>query len=474
MIPTEILLSNIELGERGRSSYDGIERLAQSILDNGLIQPIVLVQLSGNRFALDAGGRRLHALKSLNVEKVFHAFTSDPEKPGFVLKGEEFSTPFQRALTEIAENLDRNDPDWRDQVKMVVRAWRLAVSEKHANGEDILMRDFGSMIGVEYTKTRAAIAIHDELVANPDKFKDCISIRGALAKMLKMNEVALTKVLAAKSLAEAPKLVSLSPSVQVQTAPAPDAIDDLVTAKPIVIPLTTAFICCDSLTFMESLTVPTFDHIICDPDYGVSVERLESNMGGAAAGVAQATVSDSLDTMKRFIPLAWKTIRDQGFLVMFYDLDHHEKLQKLATDVGFAVQRWPLIWHKMDYRSNAAPAHNFCKNVEYAMVCRKPNAVLSRAQTSTIFPTPTGSITRDLAHPFAKPLDLWKWIYSATCIKGQTTYDPFLGSGSSAIAAAEFGLKPLGTELDSGHYANALMNLQKAYRKMLGGNVTFS
>jgi hypothetical protein len=487
--PLEIPFSSISLGERGRSEYTGIERLADSIRDNGLIQPLVLVPIgplvngeppfpwpNPPNFGLDAGGRRYHALKlRLNRGEwngtLYHASTSDPEHPGYVLKGEQFATPFQRAMTEIAENLDRSDPDWRDQVKMIVRAWKLAQSEHHANGEDILMRDFGSMIGVEYTKLQAAITVHDELIANPEKFKDCGGIRAACTKLLKMNLVDITKLQAAKSLSEGPQLVQnleLGSGVSIQSEPQP-----IAKAKPIVIPLTTAFIRCDSLDYMIGLPGPTFDHIICDPDYGVSVERLEANMD-TGSGVAQATVTDSLDTMRRFIPLAWKTIRDQGFLVMWYDLDHHEKLQALATSVGFAVQRWPLIWHKMDYRSNAAPAYNFTKNVEYAMVCRKPNAVLARAQTSTVFSAPSGTTARDFNHPFSKPPDVWRWIFSACCIKGQNFYDPFLGAGSSAVAGLDWGLKPMGSELDEGHYANALMNLQGVYKKLLGGNVTFS
>jgi DNA modification methylase len=124
--------------------------------------------------------------------------------------------------------------------------------------------------------------------------------------------------------------------------------------------------------------------------------------------------------------------------------------------------------------SGLKQTYNFTKNVEYAMICRKPNAVLARAQTSTIFSAPSGTTARDFNHPFAKPPDVWRWIFSATCIKGQNFYDPFLGAGSSAVAGLDWGLKPMGSEIDEGNYANALMNLQAAYKKLLGGNVTFS
>jgi DNA modification methylase len=259
-------------------------------------------------------------------------------------------------------------------------------------------------------------------------------------------------------------LVTEESTVSAQDEPKPE----------VTIPLSQSFYNHNALDFMYEMPHGQFDHIITDPDYAVSVELLESNMSNAAAGVIQETIEHSLADMSRFIQLSWKVIKPQGFLVFFYDLDHHEKLQRLAVDVGYAVQRWPLIWHKTDYRSNAAPAHNFCKNIEYAMVCRKPSSVLARAQLSSVYTCATGTVTRDFGHPFAKPLELWQWIYSAICIKGQVVYDPFVGRGSSAVAAVKWGLRPVGSETNVEHYHGLLHNLQTFYRKELGPHVQFS
>lgn len=488
--PPTIPFSSVDRSGRARSEYNGIESLAQSIVDNGLIQPLVLVPLTRQgdgfpvtglpselpaTFGLDAGGRRSAALELLLSEGswdgiLHHATTclKDPLRPGYILKGEEYSDELSRLQTEIAENLDRTEMPWRDQVPLLVRAWKLAQTDAHSQSCNILMRDYGAALGCGYMDLQAAVKIHEDLIANPDRYKDVTSIRGAYSKLLKVNEVDMTKILATRTMQNVPRLIPASSSVQIQSEPG-----QIQEVKPsAVIPLTTAFINCDSLEYMEGLSGPIFDHIVTDPDYAVSRERLEANMD-TAAGVYQDNVNSSLLDLYRFIELSFKCIRDQGFLVFWYDLDHHEKIQRHAMSVGFAVQRWPLIWIKSDYLSNAAPAYNFTKNIEYAMVCRKPNAVLSQVQKFSTFNCATGSTTKDFNHPFAKPLDVWKWIYQAISIKGQTTYDPFLGSGSSAVAAAQLGLRPVGSEINSEHYHNALVNLQNGYRKILG-NVTFS
>jgi len=474
-IPESIDIDLVDLGERGRTTYSRIEELAQSIKDNGLIQPLVLVPMDsfvnedGNvayHYGLDAGGRRLAALKLLGTTRLWHATTSDPERPGFVIKGEDQGTPLKRLYTEIAENLDREDLDWRDQMSLLTKAYRLAKLEANQQGKEILMRDFGAMVGTTYTDLQAAVIIHDEVVKNPEKFKDVTGIRAAYSMLLKEQAVELEKIAATKSMGAVhlPKLEPTPESVEAQSEP----------KHTISIPLSANFFHMNGLEFMNKRESDSVDHIITDPDYGVSIERLEASLTNASQGVAQKSVAQTLKELEAFIAQSWKLIRPQGFLVFWYDLDHHEKLQVMASKMGFVVQRWPLIWLKTDYRSNAAPAHNFCKNIEYAMVCRKPNATLAKAQMSSVYQCPTGAVTKELGHPFAKPYELWQWIYNAVCIKGQVVFDPFVGRGSSAIAAAKWGLRPVGTEMVEEHYHGLLFNLQNFYRRELGPDVLFT
>lgn len=474
-IPDTIELTQVDEGDRGRTEYNKVEELSQSIHDNGLIQPIVLVPFLGpgglhaHLYGLDAGGRRLRALKMLGHTKLYHATTSDPERPGFVLKGEDQSTPLKRLFTEIAENLDREDLPWRDEVALYTKAWRLTKHDADSRGEQILMRDFGASLGVTYANLQAAVIVHDDVIAHPERYKDCTGIRNAYAIKLKHEAQELTKLQALRSIKAQPIqgtiVLSEDPKVQAQSEPEREAI---------TIPLTSNYYNHDALEWMDGIMGESFDHIITDPDYGVAIERLEASVAAASSGVHQSSVDQSLADMKRFIVSSWRLLRPQGFLVFWYDLDHHEKLQRMATDVGFAVQRWPLIWYKTDYRSNSAPQFNFTKNIEYAMICRKPNAVLVKAQNSSVYQCAASSVARDLGHPFAKPFELWYWIFSAVAIKGQTFYDPFVGRGSSAIAGVKWGLRPIGSETNPDHYHGLLHNLQTFYRKELGPNVIFT
>jgi DNA modification methylase len=92
---------------------------------------------------------------------------------------------------------------------------------------------------------------------------------------------------------------------------------------------------------------------------------------------------------------------------------------------------------------------------------------------SSIIGCPSGSTAKDFGHPFSKPKDVWKWIYNAVCIKGQTVFDPFAGAGSSCVAAIEFGLDSIGCEVQSQHYNTLILNLQKTYKQLVGEHVIF-
>jgi hypothetical protein len=497
-IPLTLDFSSIVCSDRERSEHLGIEELAESIFDSGLILPIVLKRCDDGSFSVLEGGRRWHALQLLLSEGrwdgvLHYGETSEPGKPGYVIKKSESSYIVDKII-EIKGNLDRHDFDWRDSLRAIVKAWRLAKAEADANSADILMRDFGSILGCGYADLQIGNRIYDHFVAMPQEYEGITSINGALSVFLKCTANEVSRIAVAKSMSAGPVLSKeklpgmLVPDVTAESRPQrPTNIllpgESAVVAEVLEdqhIPLSQSFLLGNSLDWMESNPGAFCDHIICDPDYAIDVGVLDSNqnnrVGLMQQGVRQDSVEASLRDLYRLIPLAYKSLKDHGFFIFWYSIDHHEKLQAICRATGFAVQGWPLIWNKMDFRgrSNAAPNHNFPKSVEFAMVCRKPGTVLRRVQTSCVYTTTGNAVTKELNHPFAKPYDIWRWIFSACCEQGQIVYDPFIGSGSMAISAITYGLRPIGHELDPDIYNSLLINLQNHYRKLLGPNVRFS
>lgn len=62
-------------------------------------------------------------------------------------------------------------------------------------------------------------------------------------------------------------------------------------------------------------------------------------------------------------------------------------------------------------------------------------------------------------HPTQKPTPLYKYIFTEYARSGQKILDNFLGSGSSAIAAHDYGLDFTGCEKDPIHYQKAMKRI---------------
>jgi hypothetical protein len=459
---TTIPRTSIILGDRARTTYTGIDDLASSILDTGLIEPIVLKPLPDNTYLLLGGGRRTAAADHLGITEWHFAKSCCPGKVGYVLADGDFVVEkSEELMVELIENLHRVDLDWREQLKLIVPAYLQKKSEALRSGGDLFLRTFGKMIGVGYSDIQAAVKVYDEVLATPEKFDGCSSILQAYQKMLD-DRAREAEAMLVREMKVVEKTHNLGDYGNISNV-TQDNARVTSSASSISVVSLSPFRLGNSLDWMESER-PTFDHIICDPDFAVSQERLEASVGDAALGIAQTDVESSLADLRRFITLAAASVR--SYFIFFYDLDHHEKLQSWCKAAGFRVQRWPILWHKTDYRSNAAPQHNFTKNMEYAMVCRQASATLTTAAPPSVISLPSGNVTDTFGHPFAKPADLWTKIFSSVARPGQTTFDPFMGSGSSVLPALRLGLLPAGMELQPQHYNRAILNIQEHYRKL--------
>jgi len=66
------------------------------------------------------------------------------------------------------------------------------------------------------------------------------------------------------------------------------------------------------------------------------------------------------------------------------------------------------------------------------------------------------SIATDRIHPAQKPVPLMAWCIEKTKLpKGSTILDPYMGSGTTGLAAIRLGMNFIGIERDAAHYKTA-------------------
>lgn len=477
----EIDISSIEVTDRIRQDFGDITDLAASIASEGLIQPIVVTA----NHRLVAGERRLRAHRHLGLSTIKAVYI-------------EVLDEAHLTRLEASENIMRRDFSWQERVLAVDKVHRRMSVESMLKSQTWGVRETGRLLNMAKSPVGYAVFVAEYLHKNDVEVMSAESLADAYRILVKRQEEVANALLVKSSIpktpaADAPRKKLEIPSVDFFTPNAatfipgigsPDDVDEMpvlgsaAPEKPAtIIPLSQMLLretSHNELKTLESLGSGCCDHIITDPPYGIDVANLQQSQGGQDVSDVKTEhdVEENIDLLRAFFPLAFRALRDKGFLVLWCDVSWWGDLELEARTAGFSVQNWPLIWHKTSSCSNQAAQYNFTKNFEVAMVCRKGNATLVKHQPSSIY-TCGAEDSKLLGHPFAKPESLWKWLYEAVAMRGADVLDPFVGVGSSMIPAIKMGLRPRGIECSDVHYGRLVANIQSLY-KTVDANVTFN
>ena len=226
----------------------------------------------------------------------------------------------------------------------------------------------------------------------------------------------------------------------------------------------------ECVAFMRGMAKDSVDLVIADPPYSSGGMMRGDKM---ATTKAKYTSSDSGNRLKlpEFLGdnrdqrafYAWcvywmeeasRVLKDEAILAVFIDW------RQLPT-VTDAVQGAGLVWRGIVpwWKPSGRPMSNrFTNQCEYVIWATKGGRTLDMQDVEARYPAgfykyqpPAQRI-----HVTEKPVELYRHIYQI-CKNGSVIYDPFLGSGTSAVAAhiEGRGLQFIGTELSPEVFAVA-------------------
>lgn len=514
---TNLPFTSIIYGNRLRREYPEVETLAASIRDNGIIHPITVAANASSdnsvqQYELIAGGRRYNAYLALRTK-----FPGEYDTIPVTLRHVETLSDLR--LLELEENFRREDMTWQESTLGIYEYHRLASATARAKDSKWTQTMTAKLAGVSQAQISFLLNVAERLKANDELIWKTENLSGAVQILLKrkadeaqkerMRRVEAQRTEQIKQLASQEKAqgesVVIKPSSSVGGLPVADlptevnwdecseaelevrgaeAVEEFKaqeTAKANAAPtikfppsyLRSLFRLGDCITEMRKMKSEgiTIDHIITDPPYGIDMANLDtiSNIDTVAD---THHVEQNIAQFEPFLAAAFDLLPDHGFLAMWYDLDHHEKLIDLGKRVGFKVQRWPLVWCKTTPCSNSAAQYNFTKSTEVCLILRKSaSGILAQKQSTNFILEPNN---KDARHPFAKPFKVWERLILALSLEGQTILDPFAGSGSSTYAALACNRLALGIEVDEKHIFEAVELLGEKLNKNLGSSTNAS
>ena len=185
---------------------------------------------------------------------------------------------------------------------------------------------------------------------------------------------------------------------------------------------------CDALEFMKQVPDKYFDLVLTDPPYGIGI---------ADNPIRQKHAKKDWDS---FVPN--ESIFDEIFRISKVQIIWGSNYFKLPPSKCF------LVWDKKQpYGFSLAMAELAYCSIDY------PAKIYSHSNRGD----------EDKKHPSQKPLKLMEFCleFARSRQEIKTVFDPFMGSGTTAVACESLGLQWVGCELEPDYVAIANKRLEK-------------
>lgn len=223
-------------------------------------------------------------------------------------------------------------------------------------------------------------------------------------------------------------------------------------------------ICGDSLDTLFTLGTDGIDHIVTDPPYASggrqqsgarntitkSRREDESWFGGDNMGT-DTYIWFLRELGKQFI----RVTRSGGHLYVFTDWRQYSNVVTAFESVGYTLKSL-IVWDK----NLSGAMGSFWRNNHEFIVCLTKGKALPLAHRSA-YNTYRCSKPQGGLHPTEKPVELLRYICGA--IPPGIILDPFAGSGSTGVAAAQTGHSFIGIDHNQEYIDLATKRLNAAY-----------
>lgn len=216
----------------------------------------------------------------------------------------------------------------------------------------------------------------------------------------------------------------------------------------------------DCLEGMKKIPDGSVDLIVTDPPY-----LMTCGQGGGAFGrdkreyhneIEPLTDNFNLEVLNELVRIMKKIN-----IYIWCSKDQLRQYIDFFEDLGCKTEL--LTWHK----TNPVPTCNnkYLSDTEYLLFFREKGVKIfgSYETKKKYYVTPTNKSDKDLfGHPTIKPLDIIQNLIVNSSQENDIVLDPFLGSGTTAVAAVNTNRHYIGFELDEKYFDIACQRLDEA------------
>lgn len=222
----------------------------------------------------------------------------------------------------------------------------------------------------------------------------------------------------------------------------------------------------DCLEILKTLPTGSVDAVVTDPPYGIGyASARRTRLGGGERINGASFGKDEFDAS--WIPEAYRVLKENSLLYCFTRWDVLSQWQAELERAGFVTAQ-RLIWDKCHWKMG--DLRYYGSETEDILLVRKGNRPIfpdgmgrrgNLLRHSSAF-LPEGQFD----HPTQKPIALLSRFIADGSAIHETILDPFMGSGSTGVAAVKASRNFIGCEIDPAYFAIAEKRIAEAQMQL--------
>jgi adenine-specific DNA-methyltransferase len=201
----------------------------------------------------------------------------------------------------------------------------------------------------------------------------------------------------------------------------------------------------DCIQTMKDLEAGSVDFALTDPPYVVSYRGRDGRT---------VTNDTNASWMRPAFAQIYRVLKPASFCVSFYGWNRVHLFMSAWRDAGFRA-----VGHLVFRKCYASSARFLRYQHEAAYLLAKGDVAPPAQPIPDVIDF---RYTGNKLHPTQKPVDALKPLIAAFCAPGGVVLDPFAGSGTTLVAAAQLQRRFIGIEIDPQHYRTAGAGVQNA------------
>lgn len=222
----------------------------------------------------------------------------------------------------------------------------------------------------------------------------------------------------------------------------------------------------DCLDIMKSIPDNSIDLIVTDPPYGI---EYSSNGGPRVSKSRKKQISQETKIRNdAYVNPVWfqqmhRVLKPKSAIYVFCNFDSINAMKQYMINNEFTIKT-TLIWDKGNCGMGDLKG-DYGNQVELILYGTKGRHILNGGRDRNILKYQRPADAYRL-HPTQKPKDLLTFLINKSSYQKSLILDPFIGSGSTAVACINADRYFIGIELDDNYYKVACERVENEFTRL--------